>query len=57
MGTSAPLVSTSRVANHSYVSGATATTYITYLARLDWLVNRDEYIQVVAMNNGGSNVP
>jgi hypothetical protein len=24
---------------------------------LDWVVNRDEYIQVVAMNNGGTNYP
>ena len=57
MGTSVPLVSSSRVANHSYVSSSTSTTNIPYLARLDWIVNRDEYIQVVAMNNGGSNVP
>ncbi len=27
------------------------------LARLDWVVNRDEYIQVVAMNNGSTNNP
>jgi len=56
-GTSAPLISSSRVANHSYVSSSTSTTNIPYLARLDWVVARDEYIQVVAMNNGSSNVP
>jgi hypothetical protein len=56
-GTNVPLISSSRVANHSYVSSSTSVTNIPYLARLDWIVNRDEYIQVVAMNNGGSNVP
>lgn len=56
-GTNAPLISSSRVANHSYISTSTGTGNIPYLARLDWVVNRDEYIQVVAMNNGGSNVP
>jgi hypothetical protein len=56
-GTSTPLISTSRVANHSYIGSSTSATNIPYLARLDWLVARDEYIQVVAMNNGGGNVP
>jgi len=57
-GTSVPLVSSSRVANHSYLGTSTsATTVIPYLARLDWVVARDEYIQVVAMNNGGTNYP
>jgi hypothetical protein len=55
--TSAPLISSSRVANHSYINTSTSSSNVPYLARLDWLVNRDEYIQVVAMNNGGSNVP
>jgi len=56
-GTSTPLISTSRVANHSYIGSSTSATNIPYLARLDWVVARDEYIQVVGMNNGGSNVP
>jgi hypothetical protein len=58
LGGSAPQISSSRVANHSYVgTGFSTQSYISYLARTDWLVNRDEYIQVVAMNNGGSNTP
>jgi hypothetical protein len=56
-GTSAPLISSSRVANHSYINTSTSSSNVSYLARMDWLVNRDEYIQVVAMNNGGTNVP
>jgi hypothetical protein len=56
-GTKAPLISSSRVANHSYINISTSPSNISYLARLDWVVNRDEYIQVVAMNNGGGNVP
>ena len=56
-GTSVPLVSSSRVANHSYIgTSTTAPSVIPVLARLDWVVNRDEFIQVVAMNNGGTNV-
>jgi hypothetical protein len=53
-----PLASSSRVANHSYVTtfGTSASNAQT-LARLDWVVNRDEYIQVVAMNNGSINYP
>ena len=30
---------------------------VNILSRLDWVVNRDEYIQVVAMSNGGTNNP
>jgi len=52
----APLASSSRVANHSWVGTSDATSNVNILARLDWVVNRDEYIQVVAMNNG-ANVP
>ena len=33
------------------------TTAVNTLTRLDWVVDRDEYIQVVAMNNGGTNYP
>ena len=57
-GSSAPLVSSSRVANHSYIGTSTyGPSVVPILARLDWLVSRDEYIQVVAMNNGGANYP
>jgi hypothetical protein len=51
-----PLVSSSRVANHSYV-GSSGSTNISVLSRLDWVIARDEYINVVAMNNGGTNLP
>jgi hypothetical protein len=50
-GGSRPLSSTSRVANHSYVGSAPgAETYV--LRRVDWLVETDEYIQVVGLGNG-----
>jgi hypothetical protein len=52
-----PLASSSRVANHSYVGDAGAAGDVQILSRMDWVVNQDEYIQVVAMNNGGGNVP
>jgi hypothetical protein len=57
-GSNAPLISSSRIANHSYVGIDFGNVQIANtLARLDWVVNRDEYIQVVAMNNGGTNYP
>lgn len=50
-GGSRPLSSSSRVANHSYVGSAPgAETYV--LRRIDWLVETDEYIQVVGLGNG-----
>jgi hypothetical protein len=52
-----PLASTARVANHSYVTYGTSNSMIQVLTRLDWVVARDEYIQVVAMNNGNTNYP
>ncbi len=53
-----PLASSSRVANHSWIANATISSSINYLSRLDWVINRDEYINVVGMNNGStSNVP
>jgi hypothetical protein len=56
-GPGVPLVSNSRVANHSWVGSSSPGTVVSMLSRLDWVVNRDEYIQVVAMNNGSVNVP
>jgi hypothetical protein len=53
----APLISSSRVANHSYVGSMSTSSTIHALARTDWVISRDEYIQVVAMNNGGTNYP
>jgi hypothetical protein len=52
-----PLVSSSRVANHSWIGNFDPASAISILSHLDWVVNRDEYIQVVAMNNGTTNVP
>ncbi len=50
-GGTQPLSSTSRVANHSYVGSAPgADSYV--LRRVDWLVETDEYIQVVGLGNG-----
>ena len=53
-----PLSSSSRVANHSWV-GSTGNLNSTsqLLRRLDWVVETDEFIQVVAMNNGSTIKP
>jgi hypothetical protein len=56
-GTGRPLISSSRVANHSWVGALDATSTVNILARLDWVIDRDEFIQAVGMNNGGTNSP
>jgi len=50
-----PKYSTSRVNNHSWVaSNASGDVYA--LRRIDWVIETDEFVQVVAVNNGvGSN--
>ncbi len=58
-GGPAPEPATSRITNHSWVG--TASSFDTFvLRRLDWLVETDEAIQVVAVDNGdgitGSNL-
>lgn len=46
-----PKYSYSRIKNHSWVtSNASGDDYV--LRRVDWLVENDEFIQVVGMNNG-----
>jgi hypothetical protein len=51
-----PAKSRTRVANHSYVGTyGSNLSDSQILRRMDWLVNRDEYIQVVGMNNGSYN--
>ncbi len=51
-----PLASAARVANHSWVhTEASANTDI--LRRLDWVIDRDEFSQVVGLNNGDPNLP
>jgi hypothetical protein len=47
-----PLVSSSRVANHSWVGGIDSISFIRSMSRLDWVVHRDEFTHAVAMNNG-----
>lgn len=48
-GGARPLISTTRVANHSWVGNATGSTYA--LRRADWLVETDEFILVVGVEN------
>ncbi len=49
-----PSISSSRVANHSWIGYSnTAAEDSDILRRVDYVVNRDEFIQVVATNNGG----
>ncbi|MBU2568492.1 MAG: hypothetical protein KJ725_00390 [Gammaproteobacteria bacterium] len=48
-----PSVSGSRIANHSWVGElANAHDVLDILHRIDWLVDEDEFIQVVGVNNG-----
>lgn len=48
-----PDKSSSRIANHSWVSsGASCNPEV--LRRLDWVVDRDEFLQVAALNNGST---
>ncbi len=46
----APAAVAARVANHSWVGDSPAAADI--LRRLDWVVHRDEFVQVVGVNNG-----
>jgi hypothetical protein len=47
----APLAVAARVANHSWVGDSPAAADI--LRRVDWVVHRDEFVQVVGVNNEG----
>lgn len=61
----APLASSSRIANHSWVGGQFEDNFgdplpdITseVLRRVDWVVETDEFIQVVGTNNGSTVKP
>ena len=57
--TSRPLSSRSRVANHSWIGSYTdPTVNPDVLRRIDWVVDRDEFIQVVGQTNAAvSNKP
>jgi len=53
---SAPLVSASRLANHSWVGEMdTVENSVRVLKRVDWLVEQDEFLQITAVNNGATN--
>ena len=55
---SLPRATSDRVANHSWVGASSdPDVNVEVLKRLDWVIDRDEYIQVVAMGNGGNNSP
>jgi hypothetical protein len=55
-----PLISSARVANHSWIGYFSLSENgpidpppnVDALKRVDWVIHRDEYIQVVGMNNG-----
>ncbi len=49
-----PDKTSSRVANHSWVSALPPELSGEILRRLDWIVMRDEFIQVAGLNNGSS---
>lgn len=53
-----PLTTNARVANHSWVGASSdPAANVDVLKRLDWVINQDEYIQVVAMNNSNGIAP
>jgi len=51
-----PLISGALVANHSWVSGA-APYDAEILSRLDWVIARDEFTNVIGLNNASPNPP
>ena len=55
-GAPQPLSARARVANHSWVGDAQAGNSDS-LRRLDWLIARDEFVNVVGLTNGGPNPP
>ncbi len=56
--TKKPDVTSARVANHSWIGSFSGSYYTSdALRRLDWVIDRDEYIQVAALSNGSSNQP
>lgn len=52
------LISGSRIANHSWVGAVEdEPDAINVLKRVDWIIEENEFIQVVGMNNGTGNQP
>lgn len=56
-GDLAPRSSVSRVGNHSWIGTTNNALAADLLRRLDWLIDRDESIQVVGLSNGATNPP
>ena len=57
-----PAISTNRIANHSWIGSADTeprdqVTDINILRRIDWLIDRDEFLQIVGLSNGNLNPP
>lgn len=50
-----PLTSSSRIANHSWVATLPSVYCADILRRVDWVVETDEYVQVVGLTNGSGN--
>lgn len=56
--TKKPDATSARVANHSWIGSFSGNTYNSdALRRLDWVIDRDEYIHVAALSNGSTNEP
>lgn len=52
-----PSFQTSRVSNHSWISGKTDSTNVNLdvLQRTDWVIAQDDYVHVVGVSNGTDN--
>jgi len=53
-GDAKPLVSSNRIANHSWIGDFGAANNLGLLRRTDWVVATDEYIQCVGIKNSAS---
>ena len=51
-----PLATSGRIGNHSWIGTADALDSEA-LRRLDWLIDTEEFVQVVGLSNGASNPP
>ncbi len=57
-----PAISVNRIANHSWIGSADTEpeaqfSDVDVLHRIDWLIDRDEFLQIVGLSNGNSNPP
>ena len=53
-GDARPLISSSRIANHSWIGDYETLNNSSLLRRLDWVVETDEFIQCVGIRNSAS---